>query len=167
MIITNNNIIDIFKQWATLRAPFINDFAYGPLSDYGTTRQMKYPCMWVTDNPSSNITITNRTFTPEPSYIILFMDQINNQKNTEKDVSNNSNNVIHVMSDTQQLVYDFLNESILSFNKLGLIINENVSMEPFYDETTDKVCGWSLTFGLKVPYHNCIDATLKNLTKRD
>jgi len=154
MIISNNNFIQIFKEWAESKAGLINDFGYGPLSDWGNTRQLKYPCMWVTDRPGV-VTIGNRNMTPTHNFSILFVDQINIQDNTQNENANDSDNRIHIMSDTKQLAYDFLNDSIIAFNAFKIIVEPTSECIPVEDETTDKVNGWMLDVSFRTPYLNC------------
>lgn len=155
MIISNNNFIDIFKEWADAKAPLINDFGYGPLSDWGNSRQLKYPCMWVTHQPTSTVVVQNKNLTPTHNFTIIFVDQINLQDNTQNENGNDSDNRIHIMSDTQQLAFDFINDTILTFNTFKIIAEPNIVLSPIEDETTDKVNGWSLDISFRTPYLNC------------
>lgn len=157
---TINKIVDIFKDWSIAKAPFVNDFGFGPIWDFGTSRQMKYPCMWVDLETSSNINISNRSMVPEFNLIVMFLDKENIQDNVEDINGMRSNNVGHIMSDTFQLGQDFINDLIISYNGSGFSLINQVTANKIYDETTDKVYGWAFSFTMRTSVINCKDASI-------
>lgn len=157
---TINKIVDLFKDWSIAKAPFINDFGFGPLWDFGTSRQMKYPCMWVDLETSSNINILNRQLIPEFNFIVMFLDKENIQDNVENTNGMRSNNVGHIMSDTFQLGQDFISDLILSHAGTGFTLINSVIPNKIYDETTDKVYGWAFSFTMRTSVINCKDSSI-------
>lgn len=154
-IITINSLIDIFNNWADAKAPLINDFGFGPIWDFGTSRQMKYPCMWVDLETTSSVSVTNKSMVPQYSMIFMFLDKENIQDNVDNINGLRSNNVGHIMSDTFQLGQDFINDLVMTYNQQGIVIVNDVLASKVYDETTDKVYGWSFSITLRTPYINC------------
>lgn len=157
---TINKIVDIFKEWSEAKSPFINDFGFGPIWDFGTSRQMKYPCMWVDLETSSNINITNRKMIPEFNLIVMFLDKENIQDNVDNINGMRSNNVGHIMSDMFQVGQDFINDLILSYANSGFSLVNTVTANKVYDETTDKVYGWAFNFTMQTSVITCKDPSI-------
>lgn len=158
-IISINKLIEIFKAWSIYKSPMLNDFGYGPIYDYGTSRQMKYPCMWVDHQTDSTIKILNRSMQPNYSFVFMFLDQINIQTNYNMDNANESDNRNHIMSDMFQLAQDFVNDLIIDFTQIGITIVGDVTATKVEDDTQDKVCGWALTIDLQVKHLSCTPST--------
>lgn len=154
-IISLNQIIALFKDFAD-RHYFINDFGYGATSDIGTSRQMVFPYMWVTTTQDSVIRIGNKTAIPDLSFVVLFMDKTNNQENYLDINGVNSNNVQEILSDTLQVLQDFVTEIQVNYGKYGLMLTEDVRCYPGIDETQDSVNGWIGEFILRITHSNCI-----------
>lgn len=150
-----NNIIDLFRDWAMNDEDFLKDFGYGPFSDFGTSRQMKYPAMWMDHQPVQTIQVINRVQTPLHGFTIVFVDQINQQDNVNEDNGYLSDNRQHIMSDMFQVAQDFIQFLISRSPANDMIIDGDVSLEPVEDETPDKVCGWKLDIILKTKHFNC------------
>lgn len=154
-IISLNQIINLFSSFSQQHF-FLQDFGYGPTSDIGTSRQMKFPYLWLSLDQNSTISIVNKTAIPTYGITVLLMDKINIQKNYLDINGVNSDNSQEVLSDTLQCLQDLITEIQVNFGNYGLFINGDVSCFPAVDETPDKVCGWVGQFPLKVKHSNCI-----------
>lgn len=156
MILTLNQILKIFSDFATAHDQ-INDYGYGDASEIGTSRQMKFPYMWVFDDTVSIPTIhATKNQTNEIGFFINFLDQENDQENFDSNVGFNSDNRQEIMSDTLQLCQDFVTFIQLEGHTWGLsIVDGSVSIDNTYDETTDKVYGRSMSITLRVKHVNC------------
>lgn len=156
-IISYNQLIKFFKEFADTH-PQINDFGAGPTSEIGTSRQMRFPYMWVTHRGPSNIEVSpNKVQTPQMSLAFIFVDQLNNQTNYLEINGQNSNNEQEVLSDQFQIVQDFVNYILIELNTYGVFIREQgASIEPVYDETPDIASGWVLDLTLTLKHSNCI-----------
>lgn len=156
MILTLNQILKIFSDFATAHDQ-INDYGYGDASEIGTSRQMKFPYMWVFDDTVSIPTIhQTKNQTNEIGFFINFLDQENDQENFDSNVGFNSDNRQEIMSDTLQLCQDFVTFIQLEGHTWGLsIVDGSVSIDNTYDETTDKVYGRSMSITLRVKHVNC------------
>ena len=154
-IVSLNQIIDLFKSFADEHF-FIKDFGYGATSEIGTTRQMKFPYLWLSLDQNSTIVVSNKTAIPQYGITCIFMDKINIQKNYLDINGVDSDNSQEVLSDTLQLLQDLITEIEVNWGNYGLRIEGDVSCFPGVDETTDKVNGWVGQFNLKVKHSNCI-----------
>ena len=90
-IISLNQLIKLFGDY-TDNHLILNDFGYGQTSDISTTRNMKFPYLWITHSNTSRIVVRNSHNLLEVSLTFLIMDQINNQTNVSGDNGFNSNN---------------------------------------------------------------------------
>lgn len=158
-IISINKLIEIFKAWSEFKTPMLNDFGYGPIYDFGTSQQMQYPCMWVDHQTDSTIKILNKSMQPNYSFIVMFLDQINDQTNYNTENGNLSDNRGHIMSDMFQLAQDFISDIVTDFGQIGITIVGDVTATKVEDETQDKVCGWALTIDLQVKHLSCMPST--------
>jgi len=154
-ILTFNKTIYLFKQWAILNKGLINDFGFGPVYDFGTSRQMNYPAMWVDLQTDSPLLLENRVMQPTFSFNALFIDKINNEYNINQENGYQSDNRHHIMSDCYQLGQDFLMYIQNTLKPLGLSVQANITTSKVEDETPDKVCGWVFGFQLNVKHYNC------------
>ena len=154
-IISLNQIINLFQSFSE-RNYFIKDFGYGPTSDIGTSRQMKFPYMWLSLDQNSTIVIQNKTAIPQYGITVLFMDKMNIQKNYLDINGVNSDNSQEVLSDMLQLLQDLITEMEVEWGNYGLRIEGDINCFPAVDETTDKVNGWVGQFILRVKHSNCI-----------
>jgi len=153
-IITLNNLITLLKQFQEAH-PQLNDFGFGDFADIGTSRQMKFPYMWVNVAPSTVAYNENKLIIPIMSFNIAIMDQANNQANIEKANGYESNNVAEILSDTHQILLDLIGEISRNFGKYGIVIDGDLSYEPMVDETDDSSNGWLLNITLRMQYSNC------------
>ena len=153
-IVTLNEVLNLCENFVSSH-PMISDFGYGPTSEIGTSRQMKFPYIWATHQTDSYIRVANKTAIPELNLMFLFMDQINNQNNTDDNVGEGSDNGTDIMSDMFQLLQDFVIEIETNWGQYGIMITEDVRALATFDETTDKVNGWAGEFSLKLSYTNC------------
>jgi hypothetical protein len=157
MIITQNQIIKAFNKFV-IDQPQLNDFGYGPVSEIGTSVQMKFPYMWVTHTAPSNVVILNRTTVPIYRFTFLFCDQINQQENFNNVNGLDSDNGQEIISDMQLLGMDFItyiNNELAQYG-VNLLEEEQITFEPIFDETPDKVYGQRFDIAFKVRYTNCI-----------
>ena len=154
-IISLNQIINLFSSFAQQHF-FINDFGYGATSEIGTSKQMKFPYLWLTLDQQSTISITNKTAVPTYGITVLLMDKINIQSNYLEINGVDSDNSQEVLSDTLQTLQDLITEIEVNWGNYGLKIDGDISCFPGVDETPDKVCGWVGQFPLKVKHSNCI-----------
>lgn len=152
---TYNDIVNSFREWALNECDFLNDFGYGSFADFGTSRQMKYPCMWMDHQVTQTIQVLNRVQTPLHGFTIVFVDQINQQENVRDDNGYLSDNRQHIMSDMFQVAQDFVQFLIASSPTTDMVIEGDISVEPVEDETPDKVCGWKLDIVVKAKHFNC------------
>lgn len=157
-IISINKLISIFRSWSEYKTPFLNDFGYGNIYDFGTSRQLNYPVMWVDHQSDNKISISNRSIQPTYSFIIMFLDQINNQTNYNTDNGNSSDNREHIMSDMFQIAQDLVNDIVIDFTKIGVSIQGDVVLTKVEDDTTDKVCGWAMSIDLSIKHISCTPA---------
>lgn len=156
MILTRNQIIKIFSDFADAH-DMINDFGYGDTSEIGTTRQMKFPYMWVYDDATSIDTIhQTKNQTALHGFIITFLDQENEQENFDDNVGFNSDNRQELMSDMFQLCQDFVTFIQTQGHEWGLSLTDgSVTADRTYDETTDKSYGWFINIELRTKHFNC------------
>lgn len=154
-IISLNQVVDLFQSFSE-RHYFLNDFGFGPTSEIGTSRQMKFPYMWVTINENGNINPQNRTAIPELPFSVLFMDKTNIQSNYLGINGDNSNNVQEVLSDMLQILQDFITEVQVDWGNYGIMFQDTVAFYPATDETQDKVNGIVGQFSFKLKHSNCI-----------
>lgn len=151
--ITINQLVKIFRQWSE-KHKMINDFGFGPVWDFGMSKEMNYPAMWVDFNPSSYYNVSKTNITPSYSFIILFVDKENIQENVLNENGYLSNNVADIMSDMEQLCRDFI--SFINMNtKIGISVEGNVNLTNVIDETQDKVYGFSMTLNIRTPFYLC------------
>lgn len=158
-MITINQLIAAFKEFADEHL-FLQDFGYGETYDIGTTRQMKFPYLWIAHTPQSSIQFLNKTTIPTLNFFAFMLDQKNDQ--FAEDVNGlASDNSSELMSDTFQYVQDFVTFISLELNQFGVQLQENISIVPVYDETQDKSFGWYCEVQLKCRFVNC-DIPYKN-----
>ncbi len=149
------NIIGKLMRDFQLANDMLNDFGIGNTFDIGTSRQMKFPYMWVTPQPSSVINL-NRTTLPIFNFSIIFADQLNDSPNVLDRNGEESNNGLEILSDTFQYAQDFITYVLTNWSQYGLLIDdETISISPTYDATDDKVNGWVLDIQFKAKYVNC------------
>lgn len=158
-ILSYNKVIQLFRDWAKAKSPMINYFGYGPVWDIATSHKMSFPFMWIDHQTSSRISVQNRSIQPIYSFVITFMDQINDQPNVKDANGNDSNNVEHIMSDMFQLGQDFINDLMVTYSELGIKIIGDVTYDKVYDEFTDKCCGWFFNIDLQIKHYNCTTTT--------
>jgi hypothetical protein len=153
-IVTLNEILQLMQNFVDAH-PQLKDFGYGPTSEIGTSRGMKFPYLWATHQSDSYIRIGNKTAIPELKVVLLFMDQVNDQANVNDAVGENSDNGQEIMSDTLQYLQDCITEIQINWGQYGVLIIEDVRTFPAFDETTDKVNGWAAEVTFKMTYINC------------
>lgn len=153
-ILTINKIVYLFKQFQ-LSNPMLNDFGYGPLWDFGVSRQMRYPAMWTDLQTDSSILISNRNIQPTIGFNIMFCDIVNIQQNYNNTNGYSSDNREHIMSDCYQTGQDFLNYLLNDLKPLGISVADSVTTTKVDDETADKICGWVFGIQLTLRHYNC------------
>lgn len=155
-IITINQLIEMFQTFSDKHFQ-LNDFGYGPTSEIGKSRDMKFPYLWITHSQSSTININSRNQTPILNLTFIIVDQINDQKNYLNINGNDSNNIQEIMSDTFQTIQDLIHYCLTELGKMGVkILEEQMNINPIMDETTDKVSGWSIDLTLQLMHLNCV-----------
>lgn len=159
MILTFNKLVKHLENWRESKSVMIKDFGYGVISDFGNSRQLNYPAMWVDNSVApSNIVITNRSQVPEVPLSIMFIDRISQQTNVDNENGYLSDNRADIMSDTFQMGQDLVADLVASFQTIGVFIKEgtNVTATPVEDETPDKVCGWLFEIPITLPRIACV-----------
>jgi len=140
MEITLNQLLSKLNQLQQSHIQ-LNDYEFGSLSNFGASRAIKYPIMWVDAQPTS--------FAERQTSIsiqVLIADLIMKGQENEAEV----------LSDTLQIFSDIVSalvrESVLDFT-----INENLQATPFVDRFDDEVGGWvaTLVFQTPNPYDTC------------
>lgn len=154
-IITINEIVNLFKGFVQSHGQ-LEDFGYGPTSEISTSRMMKFPYLWLTHQSDSYIKIANKTSIPELKFVVLFMDQVNDQVNLDNVNGLASNNGQEIISDTFQYLQDCISTITKDWGQYGIMVSEDVRCFPTFDQTTDKVNGWAGEVTLKLSYVNCI-----------
>jgi len=153
-IITLNELVFLMNVF-TQEHYQLNDFGFGNTWDIGTSRQMKFPYMWSTIQPSTFNLNANKSQIPDLSFSVLFVDKLNNNLNTEDVNGEDSNNGQEVMSDCLQYAQDFIQHILSEWGKYGISIVDNPTITPIFDETTDKVNGFSLDIVFRLKHYNC------------
>jgi hypothetical protein len=154
MIITINQIIAAFRDFADQHI-MLKDMGYGQTYEIGTTRQMKFPYLWVSHTPQSQIDFVNKTTIPTLNFYIFVLDQRNDQYGDNEN-GFASDNVAELMSDTFQIIQDVVTFISLDLSKWGVMLGENILVNPVYDETQDKSFGWYIEVSLKLKHVNCV-----------
>lgn len=158
-IVTINEIIGHFNTFKDGH-PQLNDMGYGPTSEIGVSRQMEFPYLWITHQSDSFIKIsTNKTQIPELKFVMLFMDQVNDEVNTDNVNGEDSNNGQEVLSDMFQVMQDCVGNIISNWGQYGIMITEDVRTFPAFDETTDRVNGWAAEITFTLSHINCTQPT--------
>ncbi|MCP4761451.1 MAG: hypothetical protein GY870_06690 [archaeon] len=152
-IISLNQIIKLMRDFADANF-FLNDYGFGHTSDIGTSRQMTFPYMWVTPQPST-IENINKVTTPSYNFSIIFADQINDEKNVDNQNGELSNNGAEVLSDMFQVAQDFVTYINANWGRYGIILEDGITITPTMDASDDKVNGWVLDIVIRTKYVNC------------
>lgn len=161
-IITINQLIEKFKDFSKDNN-FLKDFGYGPTSEISTSRQMKFPYLWITHSQPSTIRLNEGLQMPTIRLTFIIVDQINNQINYKDINGNDSNNVQEIISDTFQISQDLVSFSDGLYSKQEvLLVDEDIPITVIMDETTDKVSGVSLDISYDLYYINCNDNNNNN-----
>jgi hypothetical protein len=155
-IISYNQLIQMFEDFATAHLQ-LNDFGVGPTSEIGTSRQMRFPYMWITHRAPSNINIQNKTQIPDMVLTFIIVDQINNQENYLDVNGIDSDNQQEILSDAFQILQDLVNYISTQMGQFGVqIVDGTLSPEAIFDETTDAVTGWVTDITLRLKHSNCV-----------
>jgi photosystem II stability/assembly factor-like uncharacterized protein len=135
----------------------LNDFGVGPTSEIGTSRQMRFPYLWLTHRTASAINTTNRTQIPDIILTFIIVDQHNIQTNYEDINGINSNNQQEILSDTFQIAQDLVNYIQTQMGQFGVqLVGDAITIEPVFDETQDAVTGWVMDVTLRLIHSNCV-----------
>lgn len=155
-IITLNQIVTWFNDFSD-RHYFLQDFGFGETFDIGTSRQMKFPYMWVSmaDNSTIGTGANNKSAIPQFSFVILFMDKINIQPNYYETNGFNSDNSQEILSDCVQYLQDLIVEVQQYWGQYGVLFSNDVSFYPVVDETPDKATGVAANITFKLKQVNC------------
>jgi len=151
-ILTLNQIVNLMITFKNGNL-FLNDFGFGNTFDIGTSRQMRFPYMWVTPQPSS-ISNENKTNIPSYNFSVIFADRLNDEDNSDGANGEQSNNGQEILSDMFQVAQDFITY-INSLKTYGVILEDGITITPTMDATDDKVNGWVLDIALKTKFSNC------------
>ena len=156
-IVSINQLITWFQDFQENHY-FLKDFGFGEPYDIGTSRQMKFPYMWVTMNEDNNIATGSnvKSAIPDISFSIMFMDKINNQPNYLDQNGFQSDNSQNILSDTLQCLQDLITEIQQNWGQYGVMISQDVSFYPAVDETQDKATGVVGRFVLRTRQVNCV-----------
>lgn len=165
-ITTLNQIITWFRQYAE-QHPTLRDFGYGATDMIGTTRPLNFPYMWIASTNSNPITISNHIIQPEFEFLAMFVDALSDQTQVTEENGYASNNEQEVLSDTYQIIQDFIAWLNSSWRATGITLGNVAPAQPVSDTTPDRVSGWAFTFSLKIPYNQCvtgIDVKMPNIS---
>jgi hypothetical protein len=154
-ITTLNQIIAWFRQYAD-QHPLLRDFGYGATDMIGSTKAMQFPYLWVASTNNNPITISNHVVQPEFEFLVMVVDALSDQIQTDPDNGYVSTNEQDVLSDTYQIVQDFVAWLNTSWRPTGITIDANLNAQPVTDTTPDRVSGWAITITMKVPYRTCV-----------
>jgi hypothetical protein len=154
-ITTLNQIIAWFRQYAD-QHPLLRDFGYGATDMIGSTKAMSYPYLWVASTNNNPITISNHVVQPEFEFLVMVVDALSDQTQTDPDNGYIATNEQDVLSDTYQIVQDFVAWLNTSWRPTGITIDANLNAQPVTDTTPDRVSGWAITITMKVPYRTCV-----------
>ena len=154
-IITLNEVVKLMDLFQTNHDQ-LNDFGFGNTWDIGTSRQMLFPYMWATVQPSTFNLNANKSQIPDLNFTILFVDKLNDNENLDNVNGEDSNNGQEIMSDCLQYVQDFITYVLSEWGKYGVAIVDSPTITPVWDETTDKVNGWALDIALRLKHYNCL-----------
>ena len=148
---TLNNIVAIFKSIAN-RHYQINDFGYGPTYQI---RDMKYPYLWVTFQPSTlELNPRNKITENKINLTLILADLLNNIKSDNYDEERN--NALEVSSDINQILYDIVEEinSHPYYVENNISIKNNISYSPSFDAKDDRVNAITADIVLTLPFNH-------------
>lgn len=154
-IITINELVKLMNNFAT-NHDMINDFGFGNTWEIGTSRQMLFPWMWATVQPSSVVLNGNKSQLPQVSFSIIFADKLNDNPNVNDVNGEDSNNGQEILSDCFQYAQDFIQYILSEWGQYGVNIIDSPTITPVWDETTDKVNGWALDINFGLKHFNCL-----------
>jgi hypothetical protein len=154
-IITINETVKLMELFSS-RHNMLNDFGFGNTWDIGTSRQMEFPYMWATIQPSNIELNNNKSQIPAMNYTIIFADKINDNENPNDINGEGSNNGQEIISDTFQYAQDFVQYVLTTWGQFGLMILDSPTITPIFDDTTDKVNGWALDVTFRLKHYNCV-----------
>ena len=153
MAISVNQIIDKCLQMATTH-PQVNGFGYGPVYDI-VGQEINYPYLWVVNDDSHTLVYSENNYqynTMDYTFVLRVADKVNDQPNVYDANGENSNNGLEVVSDTAQILTDFINsinqDSLNIFNDIEIL--DDVDIEPFFHEDSGDVNGHQATITLRV-----------------
>jgi hypothetical protein len=154
-ITTLNQIISWFRQYSE-QHPLLRDFGYGATDMIGSTKAMQFPYLWIASTNNNPITISNHVVQPEFEFLVMVVDALSDQTQTDPDNGYIATNEQDVLSDTYQIVQDFVAWLNTSWRPTGITIDANLNAQPVTDTTPDRVSGWAITITMKVPYRTCV-----------
>ncbi len=159
VIVTINQVLDILKLYSEQEGSLLNDFGYGPVSQIGQSRPMRYPYLWVTHTNSSAIELSpsNKTMIPIARFTFLVVDQVNDSANIKDINGEDSFNGQEIISDSFQIIQDIVNflHTSVEMRRQGISLLEDVTWDPFFDAEDDKTNGVQAAVALRIPYSSC------------
>lgn len=146
-MIAIKDFIKLFKE-IQVNDPRINSFGAGPL--YDIQDQVKYyPYLWIDTTLSHNLDSSFIEYT----FRLRVGDKVNNQKLTNEDMGIFPTNTIDIISNTFIILSDVLFELRNYSNEYQL--NEDITIDPFYDEDSHIVSGNEAEITLRFPLNGC------------
>ncbi|EFX61756.1 hypothetical protein DAPPUDRAFT_271961, partial [Daphnia pulex] len=160
--LTLNNILDAFKAYVNTSGSMLVGFGYGPTSEFGRSTQMEFPCLWITHTQASGVDISGdgKAMIPILRISILILDQVTDSKNVKVINGEDSNNGQEIVSDCFQVAQDLIAwvNGSANLRQLGVSLykSENPTIDPVFDDTTDRLNGVMLGLSLRLNYNNCV-----------
>lgn len=146
------DVINKFKTIADIH-PNINYFGVGSISGL-TDDILYYPYLWLDTTLSHTINYVedNGYKSIELEFVLRVGDKVNDNQLVGDIRGLGTTNEIDIISDTFSIILDIINT--ISEDSLGLfqevILIDNVSVEPFYNEDAGDVTGNQATIILKI-----------------
>ena len=137
-----NQIISIFQDLA-LRQKMVQDFGYGPAYNIGSSRQMKFPYIWIENNTFSLIKSINGLKEEQFTFTIYCMDKINMGDDNYDYIISNTHYILSTM--IQELAQ---HKYFIDFN---LSIANDIIFTPIVEAFDDNVNGFSIDLTIKHP----------------
>jgi len=137
-----NKIVSIFQD-LSIRQEMVNDFGYGPAYNIGTSREMKFPYIWVENGTGTTQRSDNGFKTNLYTFTIYCMDKINFGED----------NYNEIISDTHYILDTMVQEIAQHkyYVDMNLSIDGDIQFTPVIEATDDNVNGWQIDITIKQP----------------
>lgn len=142
-MITLNNIISIFQDFAENKHKQIKSFRFGSIATENS-EEVKYTVLWAKlAEPGAELDFQTDTFL----FDILILDKPN--------IKNEYQSTIEILSDTKLIANDFISyinrvNWVTNYSTL-MKINLPITMTDYVNMNADKAAGWGFQIKLTVP----------------